>query len=90
MEGFGANRSILDPRLQAARPAAGQEEAAKALRDLLASGSGRRRRPHCRTRCRSAACRRSMAHCSQAIDQARDAVEIELNSRRRQPAGAGR
>ena len=38
MEGFGANRSILDPRLQAARPAAGQQEAARQLRDLLAGG----------------------------------------------------
>lgn len=37
MEGFGANRTILDPRLQAARPAFGQETAAEGLRDLLAS-----------------------------------------------------
>ncbi|TGV93770.1 histidine ammonia-lyase, partial [Mesorhizobium sp. M2D.F.Ca.ET.145.01.1.1] len=36
MEGFGANRTILDPRLHMARPAAGQQEAAKALHDLLA------------------------------------------------------
>ena len=36
MEGFGANRTILDPRLHMARPAAGQHQAAKALHDLLA------------------------------------------------------
>ena len=36
MEGFGANRTILDPRLQAARPAFGQEAAAEDLRSLLA------------------------------------------------------
>lgn len=36
MEGIDANRTILDPRLHMARPAAGQAEAAKALHDLLA------------------------------------------------------
>ncbi len=35
-EAIGANRTILDPRLQAARPAFGQEAAAAQLRDLLA------------------------------------------------------
>jgi histidine ammonia-lyase len=37
MEGFGANRSILDARLHAARPAFGQEQAAAGLRSLLSS-----------------------------------------------------
>lgn len=35
MEGLGANLSILDPRLQAARPSPGQAEVAAALRALL-------------------------------------------------------
>ena len=39
MEGIGANRSILDPRLQAARPAFAQEAAAKGLRSLLSGGT---------------------------------------------------
>jgi histidine ammonia-lyase len=37
MEGLGANRSILDARLHAARPAFGQEQAAADLRCLLKS-----------------------------------------------------
>ena len=44
MEGFGANRTILDPRLQAARPASGRQEAARQLRDLLDGGDPPRRR----------------------------------------------
>jgi histidine ammonia-lyase len=39
MESIGANRGILDPRLQAARPAFGQEAAAEGLRSLLSGGS---------------------------------------------------
>jgi len=39
MEGLGANRAILDPRLHAARPGFGQEAAARSLRDLLEGGA---------------------------------------------------
>jgi histidine ammonia-lyase len=39
LEGLGANLTILDPRIQAARPAPGQAAAAAALRSMLA-GSG--------------------------------------------------
>lgn len=39
MEGYGANPTILDPRLAAARPAGGQAEAAQLFRALL-DGSG--------------------------------------------------
>lgn len=38
-EGLGANPTVLDPRIQAARPAPGQREAAAGLRALL-DGSG--------------------------------------------------
>lgn len=39
MEGIGANRGILDPRLQGARPGFGQEAAAEGLRNLLSDGT---------------------------------------------------
>jgi histidine ammonia-lyase len=39
IEGIGANRSILDPRLHAARPGFGQKVAADGLRDLLSGGN---------------------------------------------------
>lgn len=39
MEGLGANLTVLDPRIQAARPAPGQGEAAAALRALLAGSA---------------------------------------------------
>jgi histidine ammonia-lyase len=39
MEGLGANQAILDPRLQAARPAPGQIEVAAELRGLLEGGT---------------------------------------------------
>jgi histidine ammonia-lyase len=39
MEGIGANRAILDPRLHAARPGFGQEAAAGGLRALLEGGA---------------------------------------------------
>lgn len=39
MEGIGANRGILDPRLQVARPGFGQEAAAEGLRELLSGGT---------------------------------------------------
>lgn len=79
MEGFGANRTVLDPRLQAARPAAGQEETARQLRDLLAGGddSGP-------TTLQDPISIRSMPSIHgallSAIEQARRGVETELNS----------
>ena len=39
MEGFRANLSPLDPRIAPLRPQPGQDEAARALRELLAGGS---------------------------------------------------
>ncbi len=38
-EGLGANLTVLDPRIQDARPAPGQREAAAALRELLAGSA---------------------------------------------------
>ena len=79
MEGFGANRTILDPRLQAARPAFGQEQAASELRALLAGDA----LPKAATlqdplsvRC-MASIHGALAF---AIEQARQAIEIELNA----------
>jgi histidine ammonia-lyase len=78
IEGFGANRSILDARLQAARPARGQEEAARQLRDLLAGGTATATtlQDPLSIRCIPSIHGALLA----AIEQARDAVEIELNS----------
>jgi histidine ammonia-lyase len=79
MEGFGANRTILDPRLQAARPAAGQEEAARELRDLLAGED--MPAPATLQDPLSIRCMPSIhGTLISAIDHARRAVEIELNS----------
>jgi len=79
MEGFSANRTILDPRLHMARPAAGQQEAAKALHDLLA-----REEPPAPTTLQDPLSIRCMPSIHgaliEAIDQARRAVEIELNA----------
>jgi histidine ammonia-lyase len=78
IEGLGANRSILDPRLQAARPAAGQEEAARQLRDLLAGGTAA---PSTLQDPLSIRCMPSIhGALLAAIERARQAVEIELNS----------
>ncbi|WP_027050976.1 HAL/PAL/TAL family ammonia-lyase [Mesorhizobium erdmanii] len=79
MEGFGANRTILDPRLQMARPAAGQAEAAKALHDLLA-----RDEVPAPTTIQDPLSIRCMPSIHgaliEAIGQAKRAVEIELNA----------
>ncbi|MER8576450.1 histidine ammonia-lyase [Mesorhizobium sp. M1338] len=79
MEGFGANRTILDPRLHMARPAAGQQEAAKSLHDLLA-----RDEPPAPTTLQDPLSIRCMPSIHgaliDAIGQARHAVEIELNA----------
>lgn len=79
MEGLGANRTILDPRLHMARPAAGQQEAAKALHDLLA-----RDETPAPTTIQDPLSIRCMPSIHgaliEAIGQARNAVEIELNA----------
>lgn len=79
MEGIGANRTILDPRLQMARPAVGQAEAAKGLQDLLA-----REDAPVPTTIQDPLSIRCMPSIHGAligaIDQARNAVEIELNA----------
>jgi histidine ammonia-lyase len=78
MEGFGANRSILDQRLQAARAAAGQEEAARQLRDLLAGGTAT---PTTLQDPLSIRCIPSIhGALLEAIKRAHQAVEVELNS----------
>ncbi|MER8630461.1 histidine ammonia-lyase [Mesorhizobium opportunistum] len=79
MEGFGANRTILDPRLHMARPAAGQQEAAKALHHLLA-----RDKAPAPTTIQDPLSIRCMPSIHgaliEAIGQAKRAVEIELNA----------
>ena len=79
MDGFSANRTILDPRLHMARPAAGQQEAAKALHNLLA-----RDEPPAPTTLQDPLSIRCMPSIHgaliEAIDQARRAVEIEVNA----------
>jgi histidine ammonia-lyase len=79
MVGFGANRTILDPRLQAARPAAGQQDAARQLRELLAGGhppSPANLQDPLSIRCMPSIHGALLA----AIGRARGAVEVELNS----------
>jgi histidine ammonia-lyase len=79
MAGIGANRTILDPRLHMARPAAGQQEAAKALHDLLAGGEAQA--PTTIQDPLSIRCMPSIhGALVDAIGQARHAVEIELNA----------
>ncbi|TGR17759.1 MULTISPECIES: histidine ammonia-lyase [unclassified Mesorhizobium] len=79
MEGFGANRTILDPRLHMARPAAGQQEAAKALHDLLARDEAPA--PTTLQDPLSIRCMPSIhGVLIEAIGQAKRAVEIELNA----------
>jgi histidine ammonia-lyase len=78
MEGYGANRTILDPRLQSARPAPGQEAAARQLRELLAREE--ETAPAALQDPLSIRCIPSIhGALSDAIDRARLAVEIELN-----------
>jgi histidine ammonia-lyase len=79
MEGIGANRTILDPRLHMARPAAGQQEAAKALHELLARDEAPA--PTTLQDPLSIRCMPSIhGALIEAIGQARHAVEIELNA----------
>ncbi|BCG93655.1 HAL/PAL/TAL family ammonia-lyase [Mesorhizobium sp. 131-2-1] len=79
MEALGANRTILDPRLQVARPAACQLLAARTLRDLLARD--RETTPTTLQDPLSIRCMPSIhGALIQAIDHARLAVEIELNA----------
>ncbi|ESX11748.1 histidine ammonia-lyase [Mesorhizobium sp. M0179] len=79
MEGFGANRTILDPRLHLARPAACQQLAARGLRDLLARDE--EPAPTTLQDPLSIRCMPSIhGALIQAIDQARLALEIELNA----------
>ncbi|WP_296744365.1 histidine ammonia-lyase [Mesorhizobium sp.] len=79
MEGIGANRTILDPRLHIARPGACQQVAAKALRNLLARDEAPA--PTTIQDPLSIRCMPSIhGALIQAIDHARHAVEIELNA----------
>lgn len=79
MEGIEANQTILDPRLQAARSAAGQEEAAQALRALL-----RRSDPTAPSTLQDPLSIRCMPSIHgaliSAIAGARARVEVELNA----------
>lgn len=79
MEGFGANRTILDPRLHAARPAFGQEQAAEGLRTLL--GDAHLQEPATLQDPLSIRCA-PLIHGAvyDAAHRTRIAVEIELNS----------
>lgn len=79
MEALGANRTILDPRLHIAHPAACQLLAAKTLRDLLARDQ--EPAPNTIQDPLSIRCMPSIhGALIQAIDHARLAVEIELNA----------
>lgn len=79
MEALGTNRTILDPRLHLARPAACQQLAAKELRDLLARDE--QPPPTTLQDPLSVRCMPSIhGALIQAIDNARLAVEIELNA----------
>ncbi|TPN78468.1 histidine ammonia-lyase [Mesorhizobium sp. CU2] len=79
MEALGANRTILDPRLHIAHPAACQLLAAKTLRDLLARDQ--EPAPATIQDPLSIRCMPSIhGTLIQAIDHARLAVEIELNA----------
>ncbi|PSJ52144.1 HAL/PAL/TAL family ammonia-lyase [Pseudaminobacter soli (ex Li et al. 2025)] len=78
MEGIGANRTILDPRLQTARPGAGQAEAASRLRALLADD--REIAPTTLQDPLSIRCIASIhGALISAIETARQAVEVELD-----------
>jgi histidine ammonia-lyase len=81
-EGLRANLSPLDPRIQRARPAAGQTEAAARLSALLAGGAlgrpGAARRVQDPLSFRCVAQVHGAAHA--AWEAARAQVELELNS----------
>ena len=79
MEALGANLGILDPRLQSARPAFGQEQAASGLRDLLAGAE--RPAPAAVQDALSIRCVASIhGALLAAVDSSEAAVEIELNA----------
>ena len=86
-EGFRANLSPLDPRVQAARPAPGQNEIAARLTALLAgsalgqAGAARRVQDPLSLRCVSQIHGAALA----ALRTARDHVELELNSAAENP-----
>lgn len=86
-EGFRANLSPLDPRVQAARPARGQLAIAQRLRALLsdsalwAPGAARRVQDPVSMRCVTQVHGAALA----ALWQARDEVELELNSAAESP-----
>ena len=81
-EGFRANLTPLDPRVQAARPARGQVEIASRLRELLAGsalwqpGAARRVQDPISFRCVTQVHGAALS----ALRIARDDVELELNS----------
>lgn len=78
MEAFGANQTILDPRLQSARPAPGQAEAAAQLRALLARDD--QPSPTTLQDPLSIRCIPSIhGALMDAIGQARRVIEIEIN-----------
>ena len=82
MEGLGANPSILDPRLQAARPAPGQAEVAASLRGLLL-GSGLDRRgaePPLQDPLSLRCAPSIVGAAAAALDHARRMVELELGA----------
>jgi histidine ammonia-lyase len=79
MEGIGGNRSILDPRLQRAHPAFGQQQAAEGLRALLASDG--LAEPKTLQDPLSIRCMASIhGALLSAIDRTREIVETELNA----------
>ena len=86
-EGFRANLMPLDPRVQAARPAPGQNEIAARLTALLAgsvlgrAGAARRVQDPLSLRCVSQIHGAALA----ALRTARDHVELELNSAAENP-----
>jgi histidine ammonia-lyase len=81
-EGFRANLSPLDPRVQKARPARGQTQIAQRLTELLADsalwqpGAARRVQDPISLRCVTQVHGAALA----ALEVARDDVELELNS----------
>jgi histidine ammonia-lyase len=77
MAGIGANRSILDARINQARPASGQIDAASRLRDLLGpSEQAAKLQDPLSIRCAPSI----LGALDHAIASARDAIELELNS----------
>jgi histidine ammonia-lyase len=86
-EAFRANLSPLDPRVQAARPAPGQREIARRLTQLLERsalwqpGAARRVQDPLSYRCLSQVHGAALA----ALWQARDHIELELNSAAESP-----